>query len=338
MKKFVLKLLLRLTAIVAAISFVSPIAYADGEKEIAYEIEYGEERTYLTLLPADPAHTIYYTADGSKPTTESKEYKKRLSAKNQVTVRAAEYNEKGKKVATLKIELNARCAAPTRIAAPDGDGYRVTLSTETEGAAIYYTTDGTKPSTASALYDEPFYVEKDTTLRAVAVKAGYRDSKRIKTVVTKAVGVKSADGEKAADAETDGSAETTYDADALEILERVNARRAEKGIDPLTMDEDLYKAAQIRAKELTVVYSHDRPDGRKCYTVLAEVGFDYRVTAENIGWTERWLSTPEYITSAWIASPTHDKNITFSDCDVTGIYYYKVGDVTYWVQIFGKRM
>jgi hypothetical protein len=53
----------------------------------------------------------------------------------------------------------------------------VALSSETEDAEIYYTLDGTLPSTASSLlYAEPFTVTETTAVRAIAVKNGMADS------------------------------------------------------------------------------------------------------------------------------------------------------------------
>lgn len=46
----------------------------------------------------------------------------------------------------------------------------------TEGATIYYTTDGTEPSTASNVYSDPLVVSQTTTIKAFAVKADYDDS------------------------------------------------------------------------------------------------------------------------------------------------------------------
>jgi outer membrane protein OmpA-like peptidoglycan-associated protein len=45
----------------------------------------------------------------------------------------------------------------------------VKLSTPTPNAAIYYTTDGSAPTVASARYSEPIRAERNTTIRAIAV-------------------------------------------------------------------------------------------------------------------------------------------------------------------------
>lgn len=53
---------------------------------------------------------------------------------------------------------------------------KVALSTATAGAAIYYTTNGSIPTAKSIRYKGPFTVAVTTTVKAVAVKAGMRNS------------------------------------------------------------------------------------------------------------------------------------------------------------------
>jgi hypothetical protein len=73
--------------------------------------------------------------------------------------------------------------APPQVAEPQltstSDGIlpaNVTLSCATPGAAIYYTTDGTLPTANSTLYTGPLTFTTPTTLRVVAVRAGYVSS------------------------------------------------------------------------------------------------------------------------------------------------------------------
>ena len=48
----------------------------------------------------------------------------------------------------------------------------VTISCETQGATIYYTLDGSTPTTESTIYSEPFTLDEPTIVKAMAVKDG----------------------------------------------------------------------------------------------------------------------------------------------------------------------
>jgi len=60
----------------------------------------------------------------------------------------------------------------------------VTLYTTTAGAKIYYTTDGTTPTTASTLYSGAISVSASITLKAIAVKDGMNNSAVLTAVYT----------------------------------------------------------------------------------------------------------------------------------------------------------
>ncbi len=69
-------------------------------------------------------------------------------------------------------------AAPTftATASDDGASMSVTMATATEGAAIYYTTDGTAPTAQSTEYTVAITVTEDTLFKAIAVKDGMENS------------------------------------------------------------------------------------------------------------------------------------------------------------------
>ena len=50
----------------------------------------------------------------------------------------------------------------------------------------------------------------------------------------------------------------------------------------LTLDEELCKAAQIRANEIVESFSHTRPNGKSCFTVLKDLSISYGTAGENI--------------------------------------------------------
>lgn len=55
-------------------------------------------------------------------------------------------------------------------------GTTITLKTNTENAKIYYTTDGTTPTTSSNLYKDGIEITESTVIKAIAVKSGMNTS------------------------------------------------------------------------------------------------------------------------------------------------------------------
>lgn len=50
--------------------------------------------------------------------------------------------------------------------------FDATITCSTQGATIYYTTDGSDPTTSSAVYSSPIHVDKTMTIKAIAAKDG----------------------------------------------------------------------------------------------------------------------------------------------------------------------
>ena len=79
---------------------------------------------------------------------------------------------------------NGGAAAPSQTAAPTFSppagtfdaAQSVTITSATSGAAIYYTTDGVDPTTASSVYSTPLPVSATTTLKAIATAPGHTQS------------------------------------------------------------------------------------------------------------------------------------------------------------------
>lgn len=64
----------------------------------------------------------------------------------------------------------------------------VTISCGTPDAVIYYTTDGKNPTTESTKYDGPFTIDATTSVKAIAVKDGMKDSTMAAAQFVKASG------------------------------------------------------------------------------------------------------------------------------------------------------
>ena len=76
------------------------------------------------------------------------------------------------------IIITQRVAQP--VFSPEGGTYTdqvvVTISTETEGALIHYTTDGSDPTESDNVYTEPLTLTKTTMLKAIAAKEDMKTS------------------------------------------------------------------------------------------------------------------------------------------------------------------
>ena len=65
------------------------------------------------------------------------------------------------------------------------ESMEVSLSCATDGATIHYTTDGSEPTKESTEYTPPFTITETTTVKAIAVKEGMKDSKVVEATYTK---------------------------------------------------------------------------------------------------------------------------------------------------------
>ena len=140
----------------------------------------------VTINDSTAGATIYYTTSGSAPTTNSAIYSTPLTVSITQTLKAmaAESGYSNSTVGSAKYTINLPAAA-TPAFSPTAGTYNsaqsVTISDSTVGtdsnpAVIYYTTDGTAPTTSSAVYSAPVTVSASDTLKAIATATGYNTS------------------------------------------------------------------------------------------------------------------------------------------------------------------
>ena len=118
-----------------------------------------------------------------------------------------------------------------------------------------------------------------------------------------------------------------------EVYEITNNYRSLVGVSSLTLDSSLVEAASIRAKELSDSFSHTRPNGSSCFTVLSELGISYGTAGENIA---AGYSSPQSVMEGWRSSSGHYQNIISSKFKKIGIGVNIVNNQYYWVQIFSN--
>src|SRR5204863_9694572 len=100
----------------------------------------------VTLSDSASGATIYYTTDGSTPTTASTQYTAPIAVTHSLTIKAiaTASGMSDSEVATAAYTIVAPTATPTFTPAAGTyvTSVAVTLSDATSGASIFYTTDG----------------------------------------------------------------------------------------------------------------------------------------------------------------------------------------------------
>ena len=135
----------------------------------------------ITLTDTTAGAVIYYTTDGSTPTVSSTRYTAPISVSATETINAiataSGYNQSAVASGTFTINLPAAAAPAFSPAAGTYTAVQtVTLSDTTTGAVIYYTTDGSTPTTSSTRYSTPLSVTATETINAIATATGYTQS------------------------------------------------------------------------------------------------------------------------------------------------------------------
>lgn len=150
-----------------------PSPYADMKKGVY------ENPINVDLFDDVKGATIYYTTDGSTPTKDSPVYNKTIKITKNTTLKTlAIYGDyKNSKVVTYQYKIKVKKpTANVRGGTRVKKGTKIRLVSSTKGATIYYTTDGRTPTTKSKKYTKPIVINKNATIRAIAVKDGMTQS------------------------------------------------------------------------------------------------------------------------------------------------------------------
>ena len=130
-------------------------------------ISFNDVTSIVTITCATEGSTIHYTTDGGEPTASSTAYGGAFSVTSATTVKAiaTHATKDPSSVAELTI---------TQVATPNiqnNGSNAISITTTTDGATIYYTTDGTTPTSSSTKYTGPLTENvSNVTIKAIAVK------------------------------------------------------------------------------------------------------------------------------------------------------------------------
>ncbi len=145
----------------------------------------------VTLSSATTGAVIYYTTNGTAPTTASPVYNGAIAVGTGTTTIEAFAVASGSSpsaVATATYVVGSTTVTATPTFSPGAGTYTttqsVTLADSTANAVIYYTTDGTTPTTSSTAYSTPIQVAATETLKAIASAPSLQTSSTASAVYT----------------------------------------------------------------------------------------------------------------------------------------------------------
>ena len=118
---------------------------------------------------------------------------------------------------------------------------------------------------------------------------------------------------------------------AAEIFRLTNVERAKHGEPLVQTNNDLNRAAMQRAKEISIKFSHTRPDGTDSTSILSEYGIPDDKGGENIA---AGYNSPQSVIEGWMNSPGHRVALLNTYSTHLGVGVYKSGSSYYCVQVF----
>lgn len=135
----------------------------------------------VTIADQTAGSTIYYTTNGTPPNAGSPVYSAPISIPTSETVEAVAVaaGHAVSPIASAAYTINLPAAAAPAFSLPGGpynSAQTVAITDATSGATIYYTTDGTTPTTSSTVYGGAITVSASETIEAIAVASGYASS------------------------------------------------------------------------------------------------------------------------------------------------------------------
>ena len=194
-----------------------------------------------------------------------------------------------------------------------------TTKTTTSSTTVKETTE--KPTTTTT--DAPTTTTEEPTTTTTETPTTSTEAPTTTTEVTTTTTAEPSETKPQSLGDNSGSFNSDM---AKEVLTLVNQKRQENGLAPLSWNKTLAKAADIRATEIVVSFSHTRPDGSEWWSAGAQTQM-----GENLAFGQ---TSATEVVEAWMKSSTHRGNILSGSYSVIGVSCYYCNGVYYWVQEF----
>jgi nucleoid-associated protein YgaU len=210
----------------------------------------------VTIATATEGAEIRYTTDGTAPTsTSGAVYSGPIEVSATTTIAAIAYKTSmgDSPVAHATFTITGTVAEVSFD--PAGGSFdsaaTVSLATSTEGAQIYYTTDGSEPGAGKGtLYSDPLSVKETQSIKAVAVKQGWTDSAVAQALYTINAAVEAVTDQEVSDARNALARAREVDADYYDADNYDAARQLlDEGIEQRASDPASARTKLADSKE-----------------------------------------------------------------------------------------
>lgn len=129
-------------------------------------------------------------------------------------------------------------------------------------------------------------------------------------------------------------------ANITDTLNAINAYRADNGLPPYTIDENLAKAAQSHANDMACnsLFGHSGSNGSTIESRVQDSGYQYSFVTENVQGSYPPL-TGQGVVNWWINDKTdlrHGRNLVSDTYTELGIGYSFFNNFGYYVVVFGS--
>ena len=298
---------------------------------IVYYKEAGSKK-WIKIKTLDSAKSSYtHTSSKKYPIDTGYKYTYTVKAYNKRTKKAGAYNKKGLTTNTVpqtvklnEAKLNSNGSVTISwFKAGGADQYEVYV--RNKGNTKWLSLDTVSGLSCTDKY--PFEGQDNIyTVKAYAKsgKAGKYDTNGVKVYVPSGD-----DDDKPNITPVPTFTEEQF---AAEIFRLTNVERAKHGEPLVQTNNDLNRAAMQRAKEISIKFSHTRPDGTDALSVFGEYNnIPDNHAAENIS---AGYTSPQSAVDGWMNSPGHRVSLLNTYSTHLGVGVCKSGSTYYCVQLF----
>ena len=303
---------------------------------IVYYRKSGDKK-WIKVKTLDNKKTSYtHTSSSKYPIIVGKKYQYTVKAYSKKTKKSGRYNTKGLTASTVPQTVKLISATY------DKDTEGVTISWKKAGGADKYIVYIRNKKNTEWIY------LGDTTETSYIDEFPYTNCDNIYTVVgcvnrnnvrgkydTNGVKVFVPSGDDDNDnpyiPETTPVPQMSEEQFAAEIFRLTNVERTKHGKPLVQTNDDLSRAAMQRAREISIKFSHTRPDGTDSTSILSEYGIPDYNGGENIA---AGFTSPQDVVNGWMNSPGHRVALLNTYSTHLGVGVYKSGSTYYCVQVF----